>query len=330
VHAPRPVADAIDLLLELTVIGSFSRIGPAVRGRLDGWTEPAPDALAGRTAVVTGPTSGLGRATALALARLGARVVLVGRDRARLEATANELTQDSGGDRVRLVVADLTSLQEASAAAAQIAESEPRVDLLVDNAGAIFPERRLTVDGIEATFALMVVAPFVLVAGLHDRLRDTHGRVVTVTSGGQYTQPVDLDDLQMERVPWSGPAAYARAKRAAVALIREWDRRAGRDASFVAMHPGWADTPGLEASLPGFRRAMRPILRTPAEGIDTTVWLASSPEATDRRVGGRLFLDRRPRPFDRIPGTRLTPSNRRELWDRVVALAGIADPAPER
>jgi NAD(P)-dependent dehydrogenase (short-subunit alcohol dehydrogenase family) len=329
-QTPRPVADAVDLLLELTVIGSFSRIGPVIRRRLDGWTEPRPDALVGRTAVVTGPTSGLGRATAIELARLGARVVLVGRDRERLEATARVLTRATGSDRVRTVVADLTRLDEASAAAVEVRESEPRLDLLVDNAGAIFPERRLTADGIESTFALMVVSPFVLVAGLLDRLRESHGRVVAVTSGGQYSQALDLDDLSMGGVSWSGPRAYARAKRAQVALVREWDRRAGPSVSFVAMHPGWADTPGLEASLPGFRRAMGPILRTPDEGIDTTIWLAASPEAADDRVGGRLVLDRRPRPFDRIPGTRLTPAERRELWDRVVALARIEDPAPDR
>src|SRR5690349_16739648 len=173
----RPLADAIDLLLELTVIGSFSRIGPAIRGRLDGWTDPSSDALVGRTAVVTGPTSGLGRATAIALARLGARVVLVGRDRERLETTGRELSRVTGTDRAGIVVADLTRLDEARAAAEQIRGSEARLDLLVDNAGAIFPERELTVDGIEATFALMVVSPFVLVAGLLERLRESNGRV---------------------------------------------------------------------------------------------------------------------------------------------------------
>jgi NAD(P)-dependent dehydrogenase (short-subunit alcohol dehydrogenase family) len=327
--APRLVADAIDTLLELTVVGSFSRLGPVVRGRLAGWTDPPRDALAGRTAVVTGPTSGLGRATAEALARLGARVVLVGRDRGRLDATANEIAEATGRADLRIVVADLADLAEVGAIADEIATSEPRVDLLVDNAGGIFSERRVGADGIEATFGLMVVAPFVLTAGLLERLRQTHGRTIAVTSGGQYTQGLDLDDLALTRLPWSGPRAYARAKRAQVALIREWDRRAGDAVSFVAMHPGWADTPGLEASLPGFRRLMRPILRTPAEGIDTTVWLAAHPEARGAAVDGRLVLDRRARPFDRLPVTRLRLAERRELWDRVVAMAGIADPAPE-
>jgi hypothetical protein len=111
--------------------------------------------------------------------------------------------------------------------------------------------------------------------------------------------------------------------------MREWSRRIDTQVTFVAMHPGWADTPGLEASLPGFRRVMGPLLRTPEEGIDTTVWLAANPEATPAAVGGRLVLDRRARPFDRIPATRVSARDRRELWDRVVAMAGIDDPAPE-
>ena len=322
------LANALDDALEVTVVGSFSRIGPAVRRRLHAWSGPPGDALAGRTALVTGPTSGLGRATAEAFARLGARVVLVGRDRVRLEATSRTLAEATGVDRYPVVVADLGSLADAHAAVAQVLATEARLDVLVDNAGAIFPERRLGPDGIEATFALMVVSPFVLTAGLLDRLRASHGRVIAVTSGGQYTQGLDLTDLGLERLPWSGPRAYARAKRAQVALVREWNRRAGADVTFSAMHPGWADTPGLEASLPGFRRLMGAILRTPAEGIDTTTWLATSPSATREAVGGRLLLDRRARPFDRVAGTRLSPHDRRELWDRVVAVAGIADPAP--
>jgi NAD(P)-dependent dehydrogenase (short-subunit alcohol dehydrogenase family) len=322
---PRP-ADLADALLELSVVGSFSRIGPAVRRRLFAWRPPPPLALAGRTVLVTGPTSGLGRAVAGSAANLGARVVLVGRSPERLAALQAELVGRHGADRFPVVVADLGSLASVRAAVDTIRASETRLDVVVDNAGAIFPERVVGPDGIEATFALMVAGPFALVAGLLPLLRASRGRVIAVTSGGMYTQRLDLDDLGSEAGPWSGARAYARAKRAQVALVREWARRlAGSGVTFVAMHPGWADTPGLAESLPAFHRLMRPLLRTPAEGIDTISWLAADPDSAG--ATGELLLDRRPRPFDRVPAPRGSAADRRRLWDRVVAMTGVADPA---
>ena len=117
------------------------------------------------------------------------------------------------------------------------------------------------------------------------------------------------------------------AKRAQVTLIREWARRQGSGIRFDSMHPGWADTPGLSASLPGFAGLMGPLLRTPAEGTDTMVWLATTPEPP--APGGSLWLDRRARPFDRLPMTRLSKGDRRRLWEQVVRLSGLPDPAPD-
>lgn len=317
----------VDDALEVSVVGSFSRIGPAVRRRLFGWRATPAGALSGRTVLVTGPTSGLGRAATIALAALGARVVLAGRSEARLAALRDELVRAHGEDRFPLVVVDMGSLASVRAAAATVLATEPRLDVVVDNAGAIYPERTEGPDGIEATFALLAVGPFALVAGLLPLLRRTPGsRVIAVTSGGMYTQRLDLDDLESRTGAYNGTLAYARAKRAQVALMREWDRRLGASGiSFAAMHPGWADTPGLAESLPAFRRWMRPLLRTAAEGADTITWLAAHPEP--RAASGRLYLDRRPRPFDRLPSTRLTAADRRRLWAIVVGLAGTD---PER
>jgi NAD(P)-dependent dehydrogenase (short-subunit alcohol dehydrogenase family) len=319
----------VDDALEVTVVGSFSRVGFVLRRLLFGWAPPADGALRGRTALVTGPTSGLGRAATDALASMGARVILVGRSAERLTAVRDALVATHGEDRFPIVVADMGSLASVRAAADRIIETEPRLDVLVDNAGAIFPERSESPDGIEATLAVLVVGPFVLVSGLLPLLRRTPGaRVVCVTSGGMYTQKLDLDDLQSTVVPFSGPRAYARAKRAQVALVREWARRLrGTGVTINAMHPGWADTPGLAETLPGFYRAMRPVLRSPAEGVDTITWLAADPAGA--ATSGSLYLDRRPRPFDRVPGTRLSPGDRRRLWDMIVALSGAPDPAPE-
>jgi NAD(P)-dependent dehydrogenase (short-subunit alcohol dehydrogenase family) len=319
------MATAVDGLLELSVVGSFSRVGPAIRRRLFGWTAPPPGAMAGRTVLITGPTSGLGRETTMALADLGARVVLVGRSAEKLGSLHDELVRRHREDRFPTVVADLESLASVRDAVARILASETRLDVLVDNAGAIYPERRLGPDGIEATFGLMVVGPFVLASGLLPLLRPSAGRVIAVTSGGMYTQALDLDDLGSAAGEWSGARAYARAKRAQTALMREWARRlAGTGITFTAMHPGWADTPGLAESLPGFHRLMGPLLRTPAEGADTIVWLAADPGSAG--ASGERFLDRRARPFDRAPLTRLSATDRRRLWDAVVELSGEPDP----
>ncbi len=316
----------VDDLAEILVIPSFTSTGYALRKRLFGWDDPSSWSLAGRTVVLTGPTSGLGREAADGLAAMGARLVLIGRDHERLATTRDELVARHPGLETSLVVADMSSLASVRAACDKILATEPRIDVVVDNAGAMFAERTETPEGHERTLATMVLGPFVMVSILLPRLlASPDARIVAVTSGGQYTQALPLDDLQFTRGEYDGPRAYARAKRAQVALIREWARRL-HDTSVVAnaMHPGWADTPGLEASLPGFRDLMGDLLRSPAEGVDTMLWLAAAPDGRDR--SGQLFLDRRPRPFDRVPMTRLSAADRRELWDRVVAVTEVDDP----
>jgi dehydrogenase/reductase SDR family member 12 len=321
----------IDDLLEVTLVGSFTRPGYRLRRRLFDWPPPEPGALRGRTALVTGPTSGLGRVVADGLAMLGARVVLVGRNPERLASVADALRAAHGEDRFPFVVADMASLASVRDAADEILATEPRLDVVVDNAGAIYADRRESPDGIEATLATLVVGPFVLIGRLLPMLRRSPdgGRVVCVTSGGMYAQAVNLDDLEWTEETYDGTRAYARAKRIQVALVREWARRLrGSGVAVNAMHPGWADTPGLAEALPEFHRVMRPLLRTPADGADTILWLASDRSAA-AAAGGRLFLDRRARPFDRIPSTRLDAADRRGLWARIVELSGEPDPAPD-
>jgi NAD(P)-dependent dehydrogenase (short-subunit alcohol dehydrogenase family) len=322
--------DLVDELAELLVVPSFTRTGYRLRRRLYGWPDVESYRMDGRTVVLTGPTSGLGREAAGSLARMGARLVLVARDPERLERTRDELLAGSPDAGIELFTADMASLASVRDAAAGILAVAPRIDVVIDNAGTMLPNREVTAEGFERTFATMVLGPFVLVSRLTPRLLGSPGpRLVAVTSGGMYTQSLPLDDLQYERGAYSGPRAYARAKRAQVALVREWARRFRDDGLAAnAMHPGWADTPGLEASLPAFARLVGDRLRTPAEGADTMLWLAAAPEA--RAGSGRLFLDRRPRPFDRLPSTRLSATDRTELWDRVVALTGEPDPTRAR
>ncbi|HXG26194.1 MAG TPA: SDR family NAD(P)-dependent oxidoreductase [Candidatus Binatia bacterium] len=325
--APRA---ALDALLELAIVPSFSAIGLRVRRRLWSWADPEPAALDGRTALVTGATGGLGRAAANALAGLGARVVLVGRDLDRLEQLRSELVAATGGahgaERFPVHVADMSDIGSARRLAQAVVAAETSLDIVVDNAGMIYPERTTAADGSEASMALMALAPFALVSGLLPLLRRSgDARVIAVTSGGMYTTALDVRDLDGTSLVYNGPRFYARAKRAQVALVREWARRLrGSSITVVAMHPGWARTPGLSASLPGFDRLMAPILRTPAEGVDTITWLATV-EAS-RLEPGCLYLDRRPRPFDRLPWTPLRAAERRALWAEAVERCGGSDP----
>jgi len=323
-----PLDALADDLLEILVVPSFTRVGYRIRRRLFDWDPVDTWSMAGRTVVITGPTSGLGREVAGSLARMGADLVLVGRDEAKLAGTAGAL-RAGGAGRVDTVVADMASLASVRAAGDRILALTSRIDVVIDNAGGMFPTREVSEDGMERSFATMVAGPFVLLGRILPRLQATPGaRIVAVTSGGMYTQRLPLDDLGFEQGTYDGPRAYARAKRAQVALLREWARRlaaVGSDVRANAMHPGWADTPGLEAALPGFRSVVGGQLRTAAEGSDTMLWLAVAPDAT---MTGRLFLDRRPRPFDRLPSTRLSAADRRALWDRLVGMTGEPDPLP--
>jgi dehydrogenase/reductase SDR family member 12 len=151
--------------------------------------------------------------------------------------------------------------------------------------------------------------------------------VITVSSGGMYTQRLDLATLQLPASHYRGATAYARAKRAQVALSAEWARRlAGTGVAFHAMHPGWVDTPGIAAALPAFHRLTRPILLSPEQGADTITWLATAPPG--RLGSGQFWHDRRPRPEHLLPWTRgKDPAIPRKLWDHLAALT-ILDHQP--
>jgi NAD(P)-dependent dehydrogenase (short-subunit alcohol dehydrogenase family) len=242
--------------------------------------------------------------------------VLLGRDRAKTEGVAASLTASTGSDRVHSVVADMGDLGQVRAAAADVLARFERLDVLVHNAGALTADRRTAPSGIEATVASQVVGPFLLTTLLLPRLREAHpGRVITVSSGGMYASPLRVSDLQMGD-DYKGSEQYARAKRAQVTLNEMWAERVpANDVVFHAMHPGWADTPGVRESLPTFRKVVGPLLRTPAQGADTIVWLAAD-QGEPLSSSGGFWLDRHRRSIHKLPNTRSsdTPARRQELW----------------
>lgn len=313
---------ALDASLEVAVPVSFSRLGYAARRTLWGWRPPTTTPAAdGRLVVVTGATSGLGFEAARELMGAGARVEIVARDAGRGAAAAARLAglTDRPPPVVRL--ADLGDLDGVRALADELRSRHERIDALVHNAGAMPTRRVLTSDGLESAWASMVVGPHLLTRLLAERL--DAATVVWVTSGGMYTQRLPLDDPSYARGAFKGATAYARAKRAQVDLVAEYARRRepGPGAVVIAVHPGWADTPGVVESLPMFHKVMGPILRSPAEGVDTIVWAVAGGEAL---YGGRLYFDRSVRSVTRIPGTATSADDRAALWSLVEEQAALS------
>ncbi|MEI8239511.1 MAG: SDR family NAD(P)-dependent oxidoreductase [Actinomycetota bacterium] len=318
-------AELFDSALEFPVVTSFTRIGYDARRRLAHWRPLDGYDLSGRTVLVTGATSGLGLAASEQFARNGATVILLGRDRAKTEGVRDDLAARTGSDAFEVVVADMGDLDQVRAAARQVQAAHVSIDILVHNAGALIADRRVASCGIEATVASQVVGPFLLTSLLLPQLRAGRtGRVLTVSSGGMYASPLRVTDLQMGD-DYKGSEQYARAKRAQVTLNEMWALHLPRDeVVFHAMHPGWADTPGVRESLPTFRKVVGPLLRSPLQGVDTLVWLGADDDAPLRR-NGRFWLDRHERSIHKLPTTRRsdTVERRRRLWDWVTDVAGI-------
>lgn len=324
------LADSIDGLLERSVIGSFTRVGSAVRRRLDHWEALEGRPLEGRVIVITGATSGLGLTAASAFARMGATLAIVARSAAKAEALCARLRGETGNAKVGFVVADTGDLVALRRAAAELVQRHPVIHVLIHNAGALDDDRQLSPQGIEHTVASQVVGPFLLTTLLVPALAaGAPSRVLWVSSGGMYSEPLSVERLEMPAASYDGVTAYARAKRAQVTLAALWaERLASRDIAVHAMHPGWADTPGVTRSLPTFKRIVGPLLRTPADGADTLIWLAvSDPVALG--ASGQFWLDRRARPLHRMASTRRsdTVEERARLWHWAVTKSGLASDA---
>jgi len=323
-------ADALSKVLDPTILLSFDRTGFA-RHALGFDSADLERDLTGRRAIVTGANAGIGFETALALADLGAEVVLACRSEARGQAALETIRERTGNRRVSLERLDVSSLADVRAFAAR--QTNERLDVLVHNAGILPSERIETPDGFEATFATHVVGPHLLTRLLEPGLvRSDDARVVWVSSGGMYTRKLDLRDLQWKRRRYDGVLAYAQTKRMQVVLARIWAERidAGHTVSpglcVLSMHPGWADTPSVASALPGFHRLTQAILRSPAEAADTVVWLAVAPR--EKLEPGGFYFDRKRRSPHLLPWTRETAAEREafsQLVDQCASRPG-ADP----
>lgn len=318
---PASLTGAVDTVLDALVVPGYSRLGVAARRHW--WpADPVPfdrpvDVL------VTGASSGLGAATAQALAGLGARVQLVGRSADRLERAAAGIRSAVPAAKLVIREADIADLDAVRRLADAVAADTDALHALVHCAGVLAPRRTVTADGTELTFATHVVGPFLLTGLLRPLLAaDEDGRVVFVSSGGMYSAALS-DDWDSGIGEYRGVRAYARTKRMQVTLAELLAQALDRpgDPTVHSMHPGWAATPGVTDSLPGFDKVAGPLLRSPEQGADTIVWLAAA--APPGRSSGRFWHDRRARRTQYLPWRSDDPGVRRRLWAECVRRTGI-------
>jgi NAD(P)-dependent dehydrogenase (short-subunit alcohol dehydrogenase family) len=277
--------------------------------------------MQGRVVVITGATSGIGQVAAERLAGLGARLVVVARDRARGETTLARLRAQAPGHAHRVHYADLSRMAETRRVAAEIAAAEPRIDVLINNAGALFGARQVTEDGLERTFATNHMAYFLLTRGLHERLlAGAPARVINTASDAHRRATLDFDDLQSAR-DYAGLKAYRRSKLCNILYTRELARRsAGTGVTANSLHPGFVATRFGDQSgglLSYGVRLAKMFAISVEKGAETLVYLASSPEMTT--ISGGYFYQ-----CQLATPTRVAQDDAaaRRLWAETAKLAG--------
>ncbi len=279
--------------------------------------------MAGRTVLVTGSSGGIGRATALGLAAMGANLVITGRDRARTEDAAREI-RITGGEQVDVFVADLSAQAQVRRLAGEVLQRIPRIDVLMNNVGGYWNDRHVTVDGLERTFALNHLAPFLLTSLLLDRLkRSGPARVITVSSNAQAVGRINFADLQGEQ-SYSGARAYNQAKLANVLFTYELARRLhGTSVTANALHPGVVNTAFGAENPGGVQRLLvpliRPFMKSPAKGAATSIHLASAHEL--EQVTGRFFAAGKSK---KSAHRSYDEATARRLWQVSAGLVGLS------
>jgi NAD(P)-dependent dehydrogenase (short-subunit alcohol dehydrogenase family) len=276
----------------------------------------------GKVVVVTGSTSGIGRAAAVELARSGASLLLVARDRVRAADTEREIRKLSNGGAVRTFFADLSLLSEVRRVAGEIHDHSARIDVLLNNAGVVQRLRTTTADGFETTFATNHLAYYLLTRLLLDRLRQSRpARIVNVASEAHRPYSLDFDDLQNER-RYRVFTAYGRSRLATLMFTYELARRLeGSGVTVNALHPGWVATrlgldDGLLSRVVG--AVSRACARTPERGAETAVWLAASPEVEG--VTGKYFRDCREYESNAVSRDRYA---QQRLWEVSARMVGL-------
>ena len=280
--------------------------------------------MAGKVVLITGGSGGIGKATAIGLAALGARVAITGRDQMRAEAAAVEIRGATGNPDVDAFGADLSSQADVRRLAAEVLDAYPRLDVLVNNVGGSWATRHVTADGLEHTFAVNHLAAFLLTNLLLDRLKaSAPARVVTVSSGAQSMGKIDFEDLQGQRA-YSEQKAYPQSKLASVMFTYELARRLeGTGVTATVLHPGVVSTRfGSEDPSRIFKLLVplwRPFMKTPQQGAATSIELASSPKV--QGITGTYFANGRPQTSNKASYDEGAAAR---LWQVSAGLVGLA------
>ncbi len=300
----------------------FSRVG--LRRRQRAW-QAYPERLEGQTWLITGASGGIGAAIAgLAHAR-GARVLAAARSKDKLD----ELVRTGGKPRrmVPLQV-DFSSVADTRRLVQELTARGERIDVLVNNVGLLLDQFALTPEGLETSFVTNLLSHYVLTEGLRAAGSFVDGAaVINMSSGGMYGSPLRLSEMAPTSAKgYDGMAAYAMHKRAQVELTRAWNQRWQGQPRVYVMHPGWADTAGVQAALPAFRATLRRHLRSGEESADTALWLGSTrPPIAEH---GGIWLDRVLDPEHEFSLTRKTTANAEQLWDYLAEKAAAVRSIP--
>lgn len=276
---------------------------------------PNSSSMVNKHVVITGATSGIGLAASILLANKGANLTLIARDQKKGKELKKLILEKTGNDNICIEYCDLSLIKEVKLLSSRLINKKNSIDVLINNAGALFNERKLTSEGIEQSFALLLLSPFILTNQLMSIFSE-NGRVINITSGGMYSQKINIDNLESTIPPYNGPIAYANCKRGLHIVTQLWAKEfENTKYTFNSMHPGWADTPGVLDSLPNFYMLTKKILRTPEEGADTIDWLASSLEV--EKYSGKLFLDRSIQPSHLFSKTKESEKERIRLRNKL-------------
>ncbi|KAM4552670.1 dehydrogenase/reductase SDR family member 12-like [Odontesthes bonariensis] len=277
--------------------------------------------VVGRSFMITGANSGIGKATAIAIAKKGGTVHMVCRNKERAEEARSDIVSESGNMEVHIHTVDMSQTRKVWEFAEAFKKQYPSLNVLINNAGCMVQKRELNEEGLEKNFATNTMGMFILTQTLIPLLQKSRDpRVITVSSGGMLVQKLRVDDLQSEKGYFDGVMVYAQNKRQQVVLTQHW-AKVNPVIHFSVMHPGWADTPAVSTSMPQFHHMMGERLRTVQQGADTVVWLALSRVAARTR-SGQFFQDREPVP-DHLP-LAWTHSSAEEIQTFITQLETLA------